>query len=105
MPVLTLLEFLKKYADETDLLAAVVREEAEGAYPNGTRVTKTERAPSDAHGPGDEGTVLGSIGPSEFEGHENGYGYFVEWDDLPGVPVFTASWRLRRVDEDDDEEK
>ena len=61
---------------------------APGAWPNGTRVRKTQSDPGDTHRDGAPGTVRGSIGPAEM------IGYFVEWDDLPGIPVFIGAPRL-----------
>jgi len=72
--------------------AQVIREQAEGAWPNGTRVFKTIYKESDAHQVGAKATVVGSLGPA------NGiYGYFVEWDDMPGIPVFVAGTRIAMV--------
>lgn len=67
--------------------------EAAGAWPNGTRVRKVGTSPGDAHHDGALAVVRGSMGPAL-----GTYGYFVEWDDLPSVPVFVAGTRLARVD-------
>lgn len=67
--------------------------EAFGALPNGTRVVKKNSEPDDAHTDGETGTIRGSIGAA---GSADGicYGYFVEWDNLPGIPVFIVDTRI-----------
>jgi hypothetical protein len=72
-------------------LAMAIREQAPGAWPNGTRVEKTIFGKNDAHHPGDRGTVLGSIGAPQ-----GIYGYFVEWDDTPGISVLVISTRIAK---------
>jgi hypothetical protein len=76
---------------------AFTTEHAEGALPNGTRVEKTRSKPGDTHTDGAKATVLGSMGPIEFEGDARVFGYFVTWDELPGVPVFIAGTRVRKL--------
>lgn len=66
---------------------ALVTGQAEGAWPNGSRVIKTRDEPEDAHAPGAGATILSSIGPDPETGI---YGYFVEWDDMPGIPCLIA---------------
>jgi hypothetical protein len=66
-------------------------EQAAGAWPNGTRVEKANSCETDAHRDGALGTVRGSIAAGGY------LGYFVEWDDLSGVPVFVAAPRLRKA--------
>lgn len=63
--------------------------EAPGALPNGARVQKINSEPGDTHGDGAWATVRGSIGPAL-----GTFGYYVEWDDHPGIPVFIAGLRL-----------
>jgi hypothetical protein len=63
-------------------------DEAPGAWRNGSRVIKTNSVPKDAHQDGAPAVVLGSLGDSGF------YGYFVEWEDTPGIPTFVAGDRL-----------
>lgn len=67
--------------------------QAEGAWRNGTRVEKRNSRRDDIHRDGAPGTVRGSIGAPGF-----GYGYFIEWDDLPGLPSFCASARLAKLE-------
>ena len=76
---------------------AFTTEHAEGALPNGTRVEKTLSKPGDTHVDGAKATVLGSLGPIPWEDMPRVYGYFVEWDDYPGIPAFVAGHRLREV--------
>jgi hypothetical protein len=63
-----------------------------GAWEPGTRVVKVRGAPDDAHQPGEQGVVLGSIGHPVL-----GPGYFLEWDDMPRRAVFTIGTKLARV--------
>jgi hypothetical protein len=76
-------------------------DQAPGAWPNGTRVRKSVEEPGDAHEVGALATVLGSIGPAPEEAEpawvRGLYGYFVEWDDTPGVPVLVTSNRIERA--------
>lgn len=73
------------------------RQQQPGALPNGTRVEKSEFRPTDTHPVGAKAIVLGSVGPIEFEGIPEVYGYFVDWDDTPGIPCFIAGNRVREV--------
>jgi hypothetical protein len=77
----------------------VKTEQADGAWPNGSRVVKTEIAEGDAHGVGEFATVVGSAGPVAFGGRERCYGYFLFWDRPPGndLPVFCNDGRLGLV--------
>lgn len=74
-----------------DLCSACLRPAVpEGTLPPGSRVRKSVRREGDAHGVGALArTVSFPMGPVELEGKQV-YGYFVEWDDVPGVPVFVA---------------
>ena len=72
---------------------AAVYTQAPGAWPNGTRVQKRCSDESDAHANGALATVCGSIGPAPWGEH----GYWVHWDDMPGVPCFVVERRLARV--------
>jgi hypothetical protein len=80
---------------------AFTNNQAPGAMRNGTRVKKVGTDdPNDGHKDGDRATVLGSIGPFQVKslnGGEKAWGYFVEWDDMPGAPCFIACWRLAKV--------
>lgn len=74
--------------------AVFTRQQAEGAIPNGSRIVKSKMEDDDAHKIGDKGTVIGSISHPEVL---NGMiGYFVEWDDMPGVPVGVVGWKISR---------
>lgn len=74
--------------------AAYTTDQIRGAMPNGTIIEKCGSGPGDGHQDGDSGIVLGSIGtcPSL-------HGYFVAWSDNPSLPVFVASHRIRRVEQ------
>lgn len=62
--------------------------QAEGAWPSGARVTKTGSLPGDTHQDGARATVLGSI-----ESTNDGYYYFVAWDDAPLFATLIAGCR------------
>lgn len=83
-------------------LADAENAQAEGAYPKGARIVKTKWAWGDANAVGALGRVIGSIGPlpSCVGGASSSaeYGYFVEWDAYPGVPVFVRGHRIGRAD-------
>lgn len=66
------------------------REQAPGAYPNGTRIEKTASKPGDGSPDGAKGTVLGSMSHPMV-----GNGYFVEWDAYPRHAVFVAGPRVK----------
>jgi len=71
--------------------------QAEGAIPNGTVVEKCNSMPGDGHPDGARATVLSSQGPHAVAGFGPMYGYFVQWDDVPEIPVFIAGIRIRPV--------
>jgi hypothetical protein len=64
----------------------------------GTRVEKTRSEPGDLHQDGARAVVL-SRWPAESSKatDELGFGYFVEWDDTPGLPIFIQETRIRAV--------
>ena len=64
--------------------------QAPGAIPNGYNVVKVKTEPGDAHEVGTRGKVLGSLSHPELPD----IGYFIEWDDMPGVPVFTMGCKI-----------
>jgi len=85
-----------------------------GRWPRGTRVRKIHSEPKDAHRDGALGTLVGALGPApaspemaEFlmglarKGIEEGgeYVYWIEWDDLPGIPVAIADYRIEPIEE------
>lgn len=77
---------------------AYTEQQAEGAILNGTRVEKHSSEAEDGHPDGELGTVIGSMGPMKPEPRFNcKYGYFIEWDASPGVPVFTAGFKVREI--------
>jgi hypothetical protein len=74
------------------LVVDFTTDQAPGAMANGTRVRKVNSAAGDTHHDGAGALVLGSVGPALGR-----YGYYVEWDDHPGIPVFIASDRLEAI--------
>lgn len=86
--------------------AVHTREQAEGAWPNGTSVQKIQSAAEDKHQDGSRATVTGSLGPftrdfikdppTPDDPHLELYFYFVEWEDLPGIPAGILSYKLQR---------
>ncbi len=85
---------------ERKVLAEVVstHDQAPGALPNGALVEKLNTEPGDTHRDGARAVVVGSLGP--YDGLPDPYGYFVEWDDIPGVPVAIGGHRIRVVQHD-----
>ncbi len=66
----------------------------------GTRVEKCGSVPGqDAHRDGDGARVVGVLGQTSDDAPNpelrGVWGYFVEWDDLPGVPVFVGGNRIK----------
>lgn len=90
----------------------MIEGEVEGAMPNGTRVRKSFMEPGDTHPVGACGTVLSSMGPvtaelmMELPPPIDGalpwtvgeFFYFVEWDDLPDIPVGVRGRKLEAVE-------
>jgi hypothetical protein len=73
---------------------AFTRNEALGAWRNGTPVVKQNSEPYDSTPDGTPGVVLGSI-PDYREGGQ--MFYFVEWADKPKVAVGCDGRKLRAV--------
>lgn len=82
------------------LLGAHTTEQAEGAIPNGSRIRKAVMEEGDTHPIGALATVVGSVGPLPFRQWDQVYGYFVEWDEMPGVAVFVhdGGGRIEKVE-------
>lgn len=65
-----------------------------GALPNGTLVQKTETDPEgDKHQDGDKAHILGSAYHPD-----GGLTYCVEWEDMPGLPVWIGEGRIKQVE-------
>lgn len=78
------------------------KNEAEGAWPNGTRVRKVNSQDGDGHLDGSLGTILGSYKnthKTEPKFEDVAYLYWVEWDDMPKVPIGTISTKLEKADD------
>ena len=83
----------------------------EGRWPKGTRVRKVNAKPGDTHQDGALGTIVGALGPLTagqraeliIELANKGVNgdiecfYWIEWDDLPGIPVGIADCRIEPV--------
>ena len=82
-----------------------------GRWPKGTRVKKVCSQPEDTHQDGALGTIVGALGPTTasqrpkfiidlakkgIDGDVE-YLYWVEWDDMPGIPVAITDNRLEPV--------
>lgn len=89
---------------DDQVFVSMVVGEAEGAIPNGTTVVKVRDDPADRHTIGDKAIVLSSFGPTRedqadmpgFEGAGE-FAYFVEWDDLRGVPIFIRGNKIKEA--------
>ncbi len=83
-----------------------------GRWPKGTRVKKGHSKPGDTHQDGALGTIVGAWGPATASQRaetiidlaKNGingdieYIYWVEWDDMPGIPVAITDNRIEPVE-------
>lgn len=75
-------------------------------WPVDTRVYKVRSKVGDSHADGAFATIWDHIGPIRTDvitpdGEvitKGTFGYFVIWDDFPGVPVFVAGHRLRPIE-------
>jgi len=87
-----------EWNDDRRYFGAFTRDQAEGAWPNGTRVVKVKGDPGtqDATANGTQGVVLGSIVMPEVS--KDAF-YFIEWDDKPLIAVGCSAWKLGKVDE------
>src|SRR4029077_9693244 len=74
------------WAKERKYFGSFTRDQAEGAWPNGTRVVKAKGDPggSDTTANGMTGVVLGSIRMPEIN---DDVFYFIEWDDKPLIAI------------------
>ena len=84
-----------------------------GRWPEGTRVKKVLSQPSDTHRDGALGTIVGALGPRTASQRAEliiafdkvgidgdiEYLYWVEWDDLPGVPVAITDNRIEPIED------
>ena len=67
------------------------KNQAEGAWANGSCVVKDGADPSgDVTPDGIEGKILGSLKTPDGK-----YAYFVEWDNKPKMPIFCVQEKLR----------
>lgn len=86
---------------ERGWLGGLTRNQAPGAYPNGSRIMKVGAEDGDSTPLGTGGTVLGSLDGSTLgfvnpHGEVIRFGYFVEWDDRPRTAVFVCDWKIDR---------
>jgi hypothetical protein len=80
------------------MLTAYLPGEADGAYPNGSRIVKVRCEEGDSTALGAGGKVLsshyvGHVPPPEGIPHVT-YFYFVIWDDRPDVPIGIMDWKI-----------
>ena len=88
-------KLLKDYDKEKDG-AIVIAGQADGAILNGHRVKKSSLGAEDAHQVGALATVISSIGPITLYGESHIF-YFVEWDDMPGLPVGILDNKIEEI--------
>jgi len=68
-------------------------------FPAGSRVIKVTGEAADAHRVGSKGTVVGALCvPNTDMGIQAML--WVDWDDLPGVPVAIADFKIKRLDKE-----
>lgn len=79
---------------------------ADGKLPKGSRVRKVDSLPGDTHQDGALATVVGALGPANHQIKaelrrrglkEVEWIYWVEWDDLPGMPVGITENRIEAI--------
>jgi hypothetical protein len=73
-------------------VACITDEEADGAWPNGTRIKKTCFENGDTHQVGDTGTVRGSVLLDDGR-----YAYSIHWDDQPSIPVHCLAYKIEPI--------
>lgn len=101
MPDKQMTDWLADLGQHDDYAGMFSRYEAEGAFPNGTRIRKHSSEEGDSHPDGSLGTVLGSLkvegdAANSFSKAKGiGYLYFVEWDDSPKVAVGTVDLKIK----------
>lgn len=71
------------------------RDQAAGAIPNGTRISKVLSEIGDAHEIGELGTVLGSM-PMAGLGFDGDFFYWIEWDNMPKVVVGVTDKKIAK---------
>lgn len=77
--------------DHPGHLTPFCKNQAEGAWANGSLVVKNGSDPSgDVTPDGTKGKILGSLKAAEGQ-----YAYFVEWDNKPKMPVFCVQEKMR----------
>ena len=89
---------MTNWAIEREYFGMFTRDQADGAWPNGTRVIKVKGDPGgdDTTALGVTGTVLGSIMMPEVSRHPF---YFIEWDDKPLIAIGVSGWKIEQVPE------
>lgn len=63
-------------------------------FERGARVKKCNTKGNDTHQDGALATVVQRMGPAP---ETQMVGYFVHWDDLPGIPVFIGGDRIEKA--------
>lgn len=63
-----------------------------GSIPAGTRIVKATYTQGDSFPMGTGGKVL-AVMPIQVE---NEFAYFIEWDPMPGIPVFTRGSKVAK---------
>jgi hypothetical protein len=76
-------------------LSLIVGKQGRGAIVTGRRVRKVNSEPGDRTPNGQEGRIIGSVGPFTMiiEGHVANYGYMIKWDG-DERPVFTTDGKV-----------
>ncbi len=76
----------------------ILGKQAPGAIPTGARVRKVRSDPNDRTPNGTPGTVLGSVaGDLIVCGLLVRFGYFIDWDNCKGQPVFTIDRKVEEI--------
>lgn len=80
------------FRSEPGWFGMFTRDEAPGAFPNGTRVFKSQSEPGDSHPTGTMGTILGSMAAPDIPKI-----YFVEWDPNPRVAIAVVETKIEKI--------
>jgi len=103
---------MKRHPEGKRVVEIIVGQD-KGRWPKGTRVKKVGSQSGDTHRDGALGTIVGALGPATVSQRAelliklensgiNGdveYIYWVEWDDIPGIPVAITDNRIEPVEE------
>jgi len=96
---------MKRHPEGTRTMRIYIGKD-KGRWDKGTRIRKVGTKPSDTHQDGALGTIVGALGPTTASQRAEiiidlaiEYIYWVEWDDIPGIPVAITDNRIEPVED------